>query len=193
MFFNPPPPPPTPPRMPVILGFVSDRAAVSAGEPVELIWSVEGVETVRLEPLGQEVPARGRLKVRPTVSTTYWLTATSQVGGETRPLKIDVHPAKAPMKPGPVSAVKPENPAEGGAWIQFASFQERPRAEAWAQALAEQIGQEPVVREGTLPNGQVMMRVRLGPYPGVPEALRTLRSLTPKLRGLATKPFVTIR
>lgn len=175
--------------MPVILGFVSDRAGVSAGEPVELIWSVEGTETARLEPLGREVPARGRLKVHPTVSTTYWLTATSQVGGEIRPLKIEVRSAKPPLKHDPGLAGQP---AQGGAWIQFAAFQVRSRAEAWAQELAGQIGQEPVVREATLPNDRVVVRVRLGPYPGVAEALRSLHSLRSKLRNLPSKPFVTV-
>ncbi len=192
MWFSPPPPPPTPPRLPIIQGFVSNRAVVAPGEPVELIWSVEGCETVRLDPPGQDVPAHGRMKVHPTTRTVYWLTATSLMGGEMRPLTIEVQPPPTPMPPGPRPNPGPEAVEPGGVWIQCAAFRKRSRAEALALKLADRTGRVPLIQEARLPNGLVVARVRLGPYAKVPEALRVLHQLAPQLNELGAKAFVTV-
>ena len=81
---------------PQILAFEVQPAAARPGEAVTLSWSVDGAETVRIDPLpGREVAAVGRQTVpAPEGSTTFQLTVTGF--GHTRTANVQLQVAPAP-------------------------------------------------------------------------------------------------
>ena len=81
-----------PPEPAHIQLFKASAAAVRKGETVTLRWSVAGADRVRLEPLGQDLPARGELTQPVNDRTIFWLQATNLKGGQSIPLVVELLP-----------------------------------------------------------------------------------------------------
>ena len=192
----------------------SDRQRIQSGEIVQIYWTAVGAADVLLEPSGQRMPTNGRMIVRPEITTTYWLSATNAVGGETRPLTIYVTdnpnapatvpaivpapaPAPEPVVAPPQPQPPPQPPAAGAdqAWIQVVALTNRANAERLVEELFQRCGERPVIQEVADPKGKLgtLLRVRFGPFPSAKEAKLRLRALGSKLKGTGSTAFVTLR
>jgi hypothetical protein len=94
-----------------IQAFQVSAATVHKGGSVTLRWSVTGATQVRLEPLGLVLPAQGEITHLVTGRTIYWLNASNQAGGQSRPLVVEVlpdEPLPAVLQPAlPVQPLAP--------------------------------------------------------------------------------------
>jgi hypothetical protein len=81
-----------PPEPAHIQVFQATAPAVRRGGTVTLRWSVAGADRVRLEPLGQDLPARGELTQSINGRTIFWLHATNLRGGQSKPLVVELLP-----------------------------------------------------------------------------------------------------
>lgn len=81
--------PPEPARIQV---FQATATGVRKGGTVTLRWSVVGADRVRLEPLGQELPARGEITQPVNDRTVFWLHANNLRGGQSVPLVVELLP-----------------------------------------------------------------------------------------------------
>jgi len=152
------------------------------------------------------MPTSGRMVVRPETTTTYWLSAMNDIGGETRPLTIYVaggpdlpnpgaQPVSSPVS-APVAVPVPISRFESGdqAWIQVVALTNRANADRLVEELSQRCGERPVIQEVPDPKGKVesLLRVRFGPFPTVRDAKIHLKSLSSKLKGTGSTPFVTV-
>ncbi|HAV10093.1 MAG TPA: hypothetical protein DCX22_00505 [Dehalococcoidia bacterium] len=80
---------PTTSTTPRILLFISDRTTIMQGEHVTLKWNVTESSIVRITPI-DSVNASGELRVYPTETTTFTLTASNSAGESTVSQKITV-------------------------------------------------------------------------------------------------------
>jgi len=81
-----------PPEPAHIQVFQASAAGVRKGGTVTLRWSVAGADRVRLEPLGQDLPARGEITQPITGRTVFWLHANNLRGGQSIPLVVELLP-----------------------------------------------------------------------------------------------------
>ncbi|MGH2461169.1 MAG: FHA domain-containing protein [Chloroflexota bacterium] len=84
-------------RPPDIKGFKADPASVIVGTPVALSWTIDRAKSVNIDPSSgnaQLKPDSGTLKVVPTASTNYTLTARNLVGiSSHQSVSVEVKPA----------------------------------------------------------------------------------------------------
>ncbi|HLO68481.1 MAG TPA: hypothetical protein VK188_15770 [Holophaga sp.] len=97
-----------------VQSFQASAKAVRKGGTVTLRWSAAGADTVRLEPVGLVLPARGEITHRIEDRTIYWLHVTNATGGHSVPLVVDLIPEPLPPAPAPMPlpqpALQPELP-----------------------------------------------------------------------------------
>lgn len=79
-----------------------------AGETSVLSWSVEGADTVTIEPLGAKVDAAGSMEVEPAETTEYRLIATNRRGETEAKVTVHVWEADSP----PLIVLFEANPSE---------------------------------------------------------------------------------
>jgi hypothetical protein len=65
--------------VPIIVSFVANPTAITAGQASTLAWTVTGATSVSISSVGN-VPLSGTAPVSPTATTTYTLTATNAAG-----------------------------------------------------------------------------------------------------------------
>lgn len=90
-----------------IQSFQASAKAVRKGGTVTLRWSAAGADTVRLEPVGLVLPARGEITHRIEDRTIYWLHVTNATGGHSVPLVVDLIPEALPAAPAPMPLPQP--------------------------------------------------------------------------------------
>jgi hypothetical protein len=74
---------------PTIVLFAADQTKILVGTATILRWDVQGLEVQRrIDPLIGHVPPTGSVEVRPLLTTTYTLTATTAAGSLSRSLTI---------------------------------------------------------------------------------------------------------
>jgi hypothetical protein len=107
---NPEPVAPKPPPTPRIMSFTADRQAIDAGAEVVLSYSVENAASVTIDPgAGTFAPMSqvNQVKVHPSKTTTYTLTAHGSTGEDVATIQVTVNnpPPPAPPPPQPLSGV----------------------------------------------------------------------------------------
>ena len=102
---NPPEPKPKPPiepTYPPAITFVGDHLVITAGQPVNLRWSVSGATRVHIDPGFPALAPEGRVTASPTETTHYLLTAVGPGGTATKGVDVRVLPPVATSS-GPLS------------------------------------------------------------------------------------------
>jgi len=174
------------------------------GDTVTIRWSATGVERVRLEPLGVELPATGEMKWPVQDRIVFWLNAVNIKGGQSTPLVVEPLPAPVIAQPAPprllLGAASPPGtaapvpaPTSGHAWIQFATFN-NPR---YAERLRRRLGRcqgltltlSEQVRHGS---ARKRLRLRAGPFRTLRAARYRVRRLEAVLAALNLKPLVIL-
>nr|WP_246356728.1 hypothetical protein [Pyxidicoccus fallax] len=84
-----PPPPPEDLALPSVLRFEANPATIAPGESVELSWEVTGARRVSINQGVGEVRGTS-VRVSPTATTTYTLTATNNRGSTTANTRVTV-------------------------------------------------------------------------------------------------------
>jgi len=70
-----------PERVPQILTFVANPQTIDAGQSSQLCWQVSGATSIQIDPgVGSNLNANDCATVKPSVTTTYTLTATNSQG-----------------------------------------------------------------------------------------------------------------
>ena len=70
-----------PQNIPQILTFVANPPIIDAGQSSQLCWQVSGATSIQIDPgVGSNLNANDCATVKPTVTTTYTLTATNAQG-----------------------------------------------------------------------------------------------------------------
>jgi len=70
-----------PERVPQILTFVANPQTIDAGQSSQLCWQVSGATSIQIDPgVGSNLNANDCATVKPSVTTTYTLTATNAQG-----------------------------------------------------------------------------------------------------------------
>jgi cell division protein FtsN len=173
--------------------FRADPPAVAAGGTVTLSWSATGVDTVRLEPLGQEFPAQGQVNQVIQAQATFWLHANNAYGGQDAPLVVNLDTAPAlPVRPAPPAALPQAAPAapQSGFWIQFGAFADPGNATKLSADLRRLAAVEVTVDPLPMAGRPTLQRLRLGPFPSRAAALARLRQIHPRIRSLKLRPIV---
>lgn len=84
-------------RPPDVKDFKADPASVIVGTPVSLSWTIDRAKSVSIDPSSgneQLKPDSGALKLAPTATTKYTLTARNLVGiSSSRSVNVEVRPA----------------------------------------------------------------------------------------------------
>lgn len=91
---------PPPPPVPVITAFAANPASIAIGTSTTLNWSVSGADYVSIAADNGTGPGEvtgNSASVRPTVSTTYTLTATNTYGSVSRATTVAVTGPTAPV------------------------------------------------------------------------------------------------
>ena len=85
---------PSPPIPPSISSFASMPSGITAGDPSVLSWSVEGTRPITLTvcPSIGDVSNRSSVKVEPTETATYTLTASNSLGTDVTTTTVTVTP-----------------------------------------------------------------------------------------------------
>ena len=78
------------PKQVEIVSFGTDSTTISIGESATLFWNVATADEVQIQPRIGAVDSSGTLKISPTSSTTYTLTATNGSGNELAEQFIEV-------------------------------------------------------------------------------------------------------
>lgn len=104
-------------RPPDVKAFKADPASVIVGTPVTLSWTIDRAKSVAIDPSSGNADLNaqtGKLKVVPTTTTTYTLTARNLVGiSSSQAVNVDVRPA--PVVPQIVSfTASPEHITKEG-------------------------------------------------------------------------------
>lgn len=84
---------------PVIVRFDATPTEIKAGESAVLLWEVTRATTVTIDQGIGNVSSSGTKTVRPTVTSTYTLTATNTVGTVTKAVVIPVKGVPPPLPP----------------------------------------------------------------------------------------------
>jgi cell division septation protein DedD len=81
-----------------------------------------------------------------------------------------------------------------GPWIQFAALADPAGAQRLAALLQERLGEAARVLPVPHPDhpGQILHRVRLGPFPSRTKAQQRLREVQPRVRNLRLKPLIMV-
>jgi hypothetical protein len=190
------------------------------GGTVTIRWSASGVERVRLEPLGVELPAEGEMQWAVQGRTVFWLNAVNVKGGQSTPLVVEPLPEPVrvrPDQPGfllgaaqpsevgppPVAAPQPGAalpPATAPArreparvWIQFATMTDPHYAARLHRKLARLPGVTLCLAE-RVRQGSARKRLclRAGPYRSVRAARYRMQRLEPMLLAMNLKPLVIL-
>lgn len=77
---------------PVIHSFTSNKTVSIAGQPVTLSWSVDGAQTLTLQPGNINVTGQSSIVVNPTTDTTYTLQATNPAGTTQQNVSLTIGP-----------------------------------------------------------------------------------------------------
>ncbi len=77
-------------KVPPVVNLTGDLTAINLGEATLLTWSATLADTCVIEPGIGTVPVSGSLSVSPSVTTTYFITATGPGGSTTTGLTIEV-------------------------------------------------------------------------------------------------------
>ncbi len=80
------------PDDPVLKSFRASKTRIRAGETVELSWRAEKADHVLIEPGVGRRRTRGKITVRPLVTTQYTCTAVKQHWHDVSRIRIDVQP-----------------------------------------------------------------------------------------------------
>lgn len=92
---------------PTILEFRASANRVLAGSAVTLSWLVTNATSLSLDPgVGPVTPFIGSFEIRPTVTTTYTLTASNSVGMRTAQVIIEIDPGIPFAEPQQVAVIK---------------------------------------------------------------------------------------
>jgi hypothetical protein len=83
------------PAAPPTVTLSASPALVPAGEPVTLRWSSTNATSITVEPAIGRVAAEGSLSVRPSVSTTYSVTATGPGGSAHASTQVTTTPTRS--------------------------------------------------------------------------------------------------
>jgi hypothetical protein len=190
---------------------------VPRGGTVTIRWSATGVDRVRLEPLGLELPAEGEMNWPVQGRCVFWLNAVNLSGGQSAPLVVDFRPepiqVQPPQLPPPTAqppsfqppqlalaaqarprhgAAPARHPAQGRAWIQLAVMTS-PR---YSARLRRRLARLPGIALTPSPWGsQASARrevLRAGPFRSLGAARYRLRLLEPRLAALHLKPLVIL-
>ena len=81
-----------PPASPTV-ALSASPASAQAGQPVTLTWSSKNATSITLEPSGGPVTAQGSTTVRPSLSTTYTVTAAGPGGSAHASAQVTITPA----------------------------------------------------------------------------------------------------
>jgi hypothetical protein len=204
-----------PPEPAHIQLFQSTAPAVRRGGTVTLRWSVTGTERVRLEPLGQDLPARGEITQPVNGRTIFWLHASNLRGGQSIPLVVELLPddqafpnlnglppqpavaAPVPAAPAlvpvpiPVLAAQPPKRRHARrAWIQFAAMVSPNYIDKLQKKLLRVAATEARLVAKARRSGLPMQFIRSGPFPSVQAARRRLRELAPALAAMRLRPII---
>ena len=209
-----------PPEPAHIQVFQATARAVRRGASVTLRWSAAGVDRVRLEPLGQDLPARGELTQPVSGRTIFWLHATNQYGGQSVPLVVELLPddqafpnlngvqplpevgAPVPAAPAilpeplPVLVARPpkrrliRRAGPRPAWIQFAAMVNPRYIGKLQRNLARAAATEATLWFKARRSGAPMQFIRSGPFANAQAARRRLRELAPVLASLRLRPII---
>jgi hypothetical protein len=202
-----------------IEAFQTTAKVVRKGATVTLRWNATGADTVRLDPLGLILPARGEITHLVTGRTVYWLHVSNSAGGQSLPLVVDLVPEDQPQlapAPPPIAvpqdlprlAALPPVPAHREpalpaprvtprhatrrAWIQFA-VTVSPRGAARLQGRLQRIAATAsrlLVRHRHA--GRPFHLIRTGPFPSARAARLRLRELAPAMKALGIRPIVIV-
>jgi hypothetical protein len=77
---------------PIQIRFSVSAAFIARTQNAELSWEVENAETIVIEPKIGNVPAAGKLRVRPFEPIVYTLTASNETETKTETVKLNVFP-----------------------------------------------------------------------------------------------------
>jgi hypothetical protein len=90
---------------PSIVSFAADKTTITKGQSARLSWKVENANTVRISGFSNQWQKSGATTVKPSVKTTYRLTATNAVGTVTKSVTVNV--SKIAVITGHVGVIKP--------------------------------------------------------------------------------------
>jgi hypothetical protein len=108
------------PQPPDIMSFTAAPSAITAGESSTLSWDVTGTAPIALaidQGVG-DVSGQTSVIVSPSATTTYTLTATSSVGGDSKQVTVTVTPVSPGSAIGRVVSAADAAPI-GGATVSF--------------------------------------------------------------------------
>ncbi|MBI1881544.1 MAG: FHA domain-containing protein [Chloroflexi bacterium] len=92
-------PTPTPVPTPAVKKFIVNPLIIIAGTPVVVEWEVEGADVVRVQPIGDNLPASQTLSQSPQQNITYILNA-ARGSAAIQPIAIQVFVTPPPPEPG---------------------------------------------------------------------------------------------
>ena len=194
------------PQEPAHIKFFQAVNAAQKGGTVTIRWSATGVERVRLEPLGVELPATGEMKWPVQDRIVFWLNAVIK-GGQSTPLVVEPLPEPviaqpappqlllgAANQPGTAAPVPAAGHARAGrAWIQFATMTDPRYAERLRRRLGRCQGLTLTLSEQARHgSARKRLRLRAGPFRTLRAARYRVRRLEAVLAAMNLKPLVIL-
>jgi hypothetical protein len=106
---------------PAIISFYADRLVITPGQYVNLSWEVSNATGVTITPIGQ-VNTQDTIKLQPTVTTTYVLTATNPIGTATAGITVAVQASVPTVTSGERTVILKPMSSESGSLIRGSGY-----------------------------------------------------------------------